>query len=122
MLRALRAGAVIAVLATVGCAAAAAGIPVPGRPPAALVPVESESLSLRVEFEATLKEINDYWTPERQKDAVPRDPVLPDNSGLAGADSPTGVAVDPSAGDRQTAWRPHRTVGSPWSPSAPPVR
>lgn len=102
LLRALRAGGVVAVLATAGCAAATAGTPVPGQPPAALVPVDSESLSLRVEFESTLEEVNEYWTPERQKDAVPRDPVLPEDIGLAGADSPTGVVVDPTAGPPTT--------------------
>lgn len=85
-------------LALAGCAASVTGEPVAGDPPAAFYPIDSDSVSLRVEFEATAEEVNEYWTSERQRDAIPITPGVPSDIGVVGGDRATGVVIDPTDG------------------------
>lgn len=82
-----------------GCAATVTGQPVTGAPPAAFYPIESDSLSMRLEFEATVEEVNDYWTEDRKKGAEPIDPGMPGDMGLIGSDRATGVVIAPTVGE-----------------------
>ena len=67
--------------------------------PAVLVPPVSEDAGLRADYERTPHEVNEYWTAERQTDALPFDPLTPGDTGGAGlADTATGILVDPTSG------------------------
>ena len=96
----VRACVVLGVAAALaGCASTVQGTAVVGEAPNALVPIDGDSVSLRVEYERTVDEVNDYWTADRQGDAAPFDPIVPGGDRTAGAgDSATGVIVDPTTG------------------------
>lgn len=99
--RRLRVGLALVLVAGVAgaCSTTIEGEPVAGSMPGVLVPPSSEDAGLRVEYERTPREVNEYWTSERQTDALPFDPITPDEGGGAGiADQATGVVVDPTTG------------------------
>lgn len=101
--RARRAGAALVLVLAAGiagaCSTTVEGEPVAGVMPMALVPPPNEDVGLRVEYERTPGEANEYWTSERQTDAIPFDPIMPGVGAGAGVgDQATGVIVDPTTG------------------------
>lgn len=95
--------ALAALAALSGCAATVTGEAVTGEPPAAFYPIEADSLSMRLEFEQTVEEVNDYWTEDRKKGAAPIDPGTPGDMGLIGSDRATGVIVAPTTAEPSAA-------------------
>lgn len=94
-------GLVLVAVATLlgACSTTVDGEPVAGAIPVALVPPPDEQVSLRVDYERTPGEANEYWTSERHTDAIPFDPILPgDGVGVGAGDQATGVIVDPTTG------------------------
>lgn len=87
----------VALLAS-GCATTVQGEALAGAPTSVLAPMHDGGLTLRVDYERTADEVNDYWTTERQHDATPFDPIVSDGNTNGAGDVATGVAIDPSTG------------------------
>ncbi|PFG34970.1 trypsin-like serine peptidase [Sanguibacter antarcticus] len=95
--------ALLLVLAVVaGCADPIEGEPVAGVKNSQIgPPIESDTVSLRHDYDDSSQDINDYWTDDRRKDAKPKEttPSDTDDTGVGTApDAATGVLVDPSTG------------------------
>lgn len=89
-----------ATLLTAGCATMIDGEAVAGAKNSQIgPPIESETVSLRHDYEETAQEVNDYWTEDRRKDADPKD-IDPGDIDIFDAphDPATGVVIDPTTG------------------------
>ena len=98
-----RAAAALLVLAlAAGCAGAVDGEPLAGVKNSQIgPPIESDTVSLRHDYDETSQEVNDYWTDDRRKDAKPKDTTPSDtDDGVVDTppDAATGITVDPTTG------------------------
>ncbi|MEP7762775.1 hypothetical protein [Sanguibacter sp. 25GB23B1] len=96
------AGLVLVLALAAGCAAAVDGEPVAGLKNSQIgPPIETDTVSLRHDYDESPQEINDYWTDDRRKDAKPKD-TTPSDTDDTVVDTPpdpaTGIMVDPTTG------------------------
>lgn len=98
--RATVAAGALALLVLTGCTAPVEGSPVAGAPSSKIGPaIDSDTVSLRHDYDETPQEINDYWTEDRRDGATPKNPLPGDDGTVDGApDAATGIVVDPSTG------------------------
>ena len=100
--RAHAAAALLVLALAAGCAGAVDGEPVAGVKNSQIgPPIESDTVSLRHDYDESSQEVNDYWTDDRRKDAKPKDTTPPDtDDGTVDTppDAATGITVDPSTG------------------------
>ena len=64
-------------------------------------PIDSETVSLRHDYDETAQEVNDYWSEDRRKDAKPRGNDAGEGDADtfdAPPDAATGVVIDPTTG------------------------
>lgn len=92
-------------LLTTGCATTIEGEAVAGVTTSQIRPaIDTDTVTLRHDYETSAQEVNDYWTAERIEDAVPReiDPGEVSDTFDAPPDSATGVIIDPTTGSVRT--------------------
>lgn len=94
--------AVLTLSLVAACAAPLEGEAVAGTASSQLgTPIDSETVSLRHDYEESAQEVNDYWTEDRRKKAEPR-PTDPGTTGTdtfsVPPDAATGVIIDPTTG------------------------
>ncbi|SDB90724.1 hypothetical protein SAMN05216410_0842 [Sanguibacter gelidistatuariae] len=91
-----------ATMLTAGCATVISGEAVAGAKNSQIgPPIDSDTVSLRHDYEESAQDVNDYWTEDRRKNAKPRVTDPGDNgSGTFDAppDAATGVVIDPTTG------------------------